>query len=189
MASGQGVFMTRNEDAFLDLKPRSYLLNKNMVDLAVSIHCNASTNRAANYIATFIQGVGGQAEILAKHVQSKLVAATGWPDGGVRVQNLHMTRETQMPAILVECGFISNPDQEAQLRSVTTRDKLAKAIAEGIGDYLGPSKEQAMRIIVKGKEIEGKSIDGVTWVPLREIVELLNEKVEWQGPDKPVIVE
>ena len=42
---------------------------------------------------------------------------------------------------------------------------------------------------VKGKELPGKLINDVTYVPLREIVEALNEKVEWQGPDKPVVVE
>ncbi len=48
---------------------------------------------------------------------------------------------------------------------------------------------QDVTVVVKGQELQGKLIDGTTYVPLREIVEVLNEDVEWQGPDKPVIVE
>jgi N-acetylmuramoyl-L-alanine amidase len=189
VAVGQGVVMTRQEDAYISLLARSSMLNSQGVDLVISIHCNASAKREADYISTFIQGKGGQAEQVAKCVQARLVAATGWEDGGVRVDNLHMTRETKAPAILVEMGFISNPVQEQMMKAVSWRDKLAKAIVDGIEDYLGVTRDRDMVVKVKGQEIAGKLIDGRTWVPLREIVALLNEDVEWQGPDKPVIVE
>ena len=106
-------------------------------DLAISIHCNASENRSADYIATYIQATGGEAEKLAAKVQEQLVKATGWMDGGVKVANLHMTRETKMPSILVECGFISNPKQEALLGTVEMQKKIAVAIVQGLLDYIG----------------------------------------------------
>jgi N-acetyl-anhydromuramyl-L-alanine amidase AmpD len=46
-----------------------------------------------------------------------------------------------------------------------------------------------VKVIVKGKEILGKLIDGQTYVPLRPVIEAMNYAVVWQGPDKPVIVE
>jgi len=120
------------------------------------------------------------------------VQATGWPDGGVRVKNLHMTRETKMPAILVECGFISNPEQERQLKQPEFQRKLARAIADGVLAYLGKEKGgEAMadaKVIVKGKELPGKLIDNRTWVPLRELVEALNNQVIWDEKDRAAVV-
>ncbi len=138
--AGLDVFVTRNSDWTVDLPGRTKALNNAKCDLAISVHINSATRREANYISTFIQGRGGQAEKLAGKVQDELVRATGWPDGGVRVANYHMTRETVMPAILVECGFISNPEQERQLRSPEMRKTLAGAIADGVLAHLGIEK-------------------------------------------------
>jgi len=189
VAMGNEVVMTRADDSYVSLLARSALLNAQGVDMVVSVHCNSSTDRTADYIATFIQGLGGKAEQIAKCVQASLATATNWPDEGIRVANLHMIRETDAPAIIVEMGFISNPEQESQLCSMCWRDKLAKAIANGIEDYLGVTRDRDLIVKVKGQDMPGKLIDGVTWVPLRQIVDLLNEDVMWSGPDQPVIVE
>lgn len=190
--AGLEPVLTRPDDRNVELVTRTALINNMKCDLAVSVHCNSVTRQEANYISTFIQGAGGQAEQLAKKVQAELVRATGWPDGGVRGKDLHMTRETKMPAILVECGFISNPEQERQLRQPETQRKIAQAIADGLLAYLGIEKGddvlEDVKVVVKGKELPGKLIDGQTYVPLRDIVEALNNEVVWQGPDKPVIV-
>jgi N-acetylmuramoyl-L-alanine amidase len=142
-AAGHQVVITRTGDTDLSLAQRSNLLNAAAkCDLAISIHCNASTSPEPSYISTFIQGTGGEAEKLAKCIQPRLVATTGWPDGGIRVQNLHMTRETRMPAVLIELGFISNPGQEKQLADPTFRARLAGAIADGILAYTGANKKE-----------------------------------------------
>jgi N-acetylmuramoyl-L-alanine amidase len=140
-AAGIETFMTRSDDRTMELITRSSLINNMKCDLAISVHCNSAGSQQANYISTFIQAQGGEAEKLAGKVQNKLVQATTWPDGGIRVKNLHMTRETKMPAILCECGFISNPDQEKQLRQSETHMKIAQAIADGVLDYFGIKKE------------------------------------------------
>lgn len=140
-SEGLDVFLTRQTDNTMELVSRTALINNQRCDLAISVHCNAVANRTFDYIATFIQGKGGEAEKLANKVQPRLVAATDWPDGGVGVANLHMTRETAMPAILVECGFISNPAQEQQLGQSATQKKLARAIADGVLDYLGAEQK------------------------------------------------
>ena len=129
--------LTRIDDRAVELATRSSMLNNQNCDLAISVHINSAARREADYISTFIQGKNGEAEKLAQKVQAELVRATGWPDGGVRGKDLHMTRETKMPAILVECGFISNPEQERQLRQPETQKKLAQAIAGGILEYVG----------------------------------------------------
>jgi len=98
---------------------------------------NSSANSRAKYIATFVQQTGGKAEQLAGLIQKYLVKVTGWPDGGVRVQNLHMTRETKMPAVLLELGFVSNPDEERQINNSAIQSKIAAAVVEGILSYFG----------------------------------------------------
>ena len=200
--SGQSVTMTRRDDVFIDLRPRTNLLNNAKCDLAISVHINAATRREANYISTFIQGRGGQAEQLAKKVQAELVQVTGWSDGGVRVKNLHMTRETKMPAILVECGFISNLEQEKQLRQPETQKKLAQAITNGVLAYLGIERkgdEVDMKVGVEIPEVKtilaGKAlnkavilnVDGrdTTYIPavaLRDIGMVVN----WDSATKTV---
>jgi N-acetylmuramoyl-L-alanine amidase len=194
--SGIDTCMSRYDDQTTELITRTALFNNMKCDLAVSIHCNSSTNRSANYFAVFVQKLGGEAEKLAHKVIDKVTAATGWSwgadDDGVREKDLHMTRETKMPAILVECGFISNPEQERLLRQPETQKKLARAIADGVLAYLGKGKGgnavSDIKVIVKGQEIPGKLIDNRTWVPLRELVETLNNQVIWDEKDRTVIV-
>lgn len=141
-AKGIEVVMTRNSDVFLTLPQRTNILNQTKVNYAVSVHINASDKREANYISTFIQAKGGEAEKLANLVQSEMVKEVGWSDGGVRVQNLHMTRVTNMPTILVECGFISNAFQERELIKPEIQKKFAQAIANGILKHIGKEVEE-----------------------------------------------
>ena len=179
---------TRVDDVFVSLRERTNHLNSTDCDYAVSIHCNASENRSATYISTFIQGKGGEAEKLATVVQAHLVKATGWPDGGVRVSNLHMTRETMMPAILCECGFISNPGQEALLGMRETQQKIAKAICDGLLEYLGVEELQDIKIFVGDKEVIGKLINNRAYVPLVEYEAAKQVKIVYDEKDKTVTV-
>ena len=75
---------------------------------------------------------GGEAEKIANIVQRKLIENTGRKDRGVKVSNLHMCRETNMPAILCECGFMDNREEAELLKSEEYRTKCAEAIAYGI---------------------------------------------------------
>jgi len=137
LACGYEVIITRTDDTNISLNSRSNVLNQAGCDIAISIHLNSSTVSEPDYIATYIQATGGLAEKLAQCIQPRLVQITGWPDGGIRVSNLHMTRETFMPAVLVELGFVSNPQDEIQLNDPGVQGKLAAAIAEGTMIYAG----------------------------------------------------
>jgi N-acetylmuramoyl-L-alanine amidase len=191
--AGLEPVLTRQADEAPGLVTRSALINNMKCDLAISVHINSADRREADYISTFIQGGGGRAEQLAKKVQAELVQVTGWEDGGVRVKNLHMTRETVMPAILCECGFISNPEQERQLRDVTMQKKIAQAIAAGVLAYLGkPLKEgkklKEIKVVVKGQEIPGIIIDNRTWVPLQQYEDAKKTEITWDGKTNLVTV-
>lgn len=157
--AGLEPVLTRADDRAVELVTRTALLNNQKCDLALSVHCNSVTDPKPNYFAVFVHGLGGEAEKLAHRVIEKVTAATGWSwgadDDGIREKNLHITRETRMPAILVECGFISNPEQEKQLRQPEFQKKLARAIAAGVLTYLGIVKgddvvtvDEALKILV-----------------------------------------
>lgn len=159
-SKGITTYMTRSADVAVsdvrtekaELNTRTTLLNNMKCDVAVSVHVNSSPNSKPNYLTTCIQATGGEAEKLAEKVQGQVVRVTGWKDNGVKVQNLAITRQTKMPAILVECGFISNAAQEEQLRQDGVRIKIANAIANGIMEYLakeaGPvTTDEALKVL------------------------------------------
>ena len=156
------TYLSRNTDETMGLLTRTSLINNMKCDYSVSVHCNASENREAAYIATYIQAIGGEAEKLAAIVQAHLVAATGWTDGGIKVANLHMNREVKCPSILVECGFISNLEQEQELGKPEIQSKIAGAIAQGFMEYMNiePAKEAniTMNIDKALKILQGKGI-------------------------------
>lgn len=148
--AGVSTFMTRRTDVYLgkdvrtDLLSRTIAINAEGCNYSVSIHCNSSANPAPNYFGVYIYQSGGEAERLAQCVVNSVCSATGWNTGsdtdGVHVQNLALVRETKMPAILIECGFISNPAQEAQLNDPAFQRVLAQAITNGILAHLGITK-------------------------------------------------
>ncbi len=132
---GHYVVLTRVEDEAVSLKNRVGLLNDAGCDLVLSIHINAFDNPEPDYLSAWICGRGGQAEIIANDLISALAAATGWPDGGVRVKGFYVLRRTDAPAVLLELGFISTPDQEQQLLDREIRETMARAIGDSIEQY------------------------------------------------------
>ncbi|WP_353853127.1 N-acetylmuramoyl-L-alanine amidase [Dehalobacter restrictus] len=110
-------------------------------DYFISVHCNAVADRSAHGIETCYQAAGGLAEEIAKSVQAELVAATGLTDRGAKIKNLHVTRETNAPAILVEAGFISNPAEESLMNQTSFDNLVAKAIYDGFMKATGYYKE------------------------------------------------
>ncbi|BCV21418.1 N-acetylmuramoyl-L-alanine amidase [Moorella sp. Hama-1] len=135
--AGLEVVMSRTGEADVSLSDRAQLFNREQVDLVVSLHVNSADTTTANYVSTFILAPGGQAEKIAHAIQPELVAATGWPDGGIREANFFILRQTDAPAVLVEMGFISNPATASLLATAATRQSLGRAIYKGLAAYLG----------------------------------------------------
>ncbi|MDD2498408.1 MAG: N-acetylmuramoyl-L-alanine amidase [Desulfitobacteriaceae bacterium] len=199
--NGFDTVLTREKDIYLKLSQRSDILNTEKSSVAISIHVNSSRNPSAKYVSTFIHARGGKAEALAKIVQSQLVAVTGWQDGGVRVANFHITRETKMPAILLEQGFIKNYQHEKWLRSLDNQKKLAEAVARGVCQFygkpyqemeenryslIGKKIEDDAEIEFEGKKISGGIIEGTAVVGVRALAEMLGLKVDYDPVAKKV---
>ena len=130
------------------LKTRTDRANNAKVDIFVSIHANAylGTWGNAHGIETFAYKSSTKGNKLAKLVQEELIKATNLTDRGVKHNNLHITRETKMPAILFECGFMDNKDESKLLKSDSYRKLCAKAICKGICRYFN--------VIYKDKDVD-----------------------------------
>ena len=133
-AEGVTVRMTRSIDQDVDLYARSGLANTLGADLFVSVHCNASVEHddaLGVYTCAYSQGTEGWQ--LAQILRETMLDATGAADFGMEERpNLAVLRTAQVPAALVECGFMSTPSELALLTQPEYQDKLARGIADGI---------------------------------------------------------
>lgn len=129
------VVLTRSDDTFLELKDRAGMANNLKADLFISVHANSSTSSSATGSETYYQRDASKA--LANVMHKYLVQATGLTDRGVRYGNFHVIRETTMPAVLLEVGYLSNKGDESLLFSEALQNKVAAGIVSGIKEYLG----------------------------------------------------
>lgn len=112
--------------------------NGSDADIFVSIHCNAAEAKQANGTETWACAGSYRGSTLANCIQKQLVDALDTTDRGVKiatpgVNGLYVLTNTDMPAVLVELAFITNPGDEEILANA--QDAMARAVARGITDY------------------------------------------------------
>lgn len=132
------VVYTRNNDTHISLLDRCKVSNKADCDYFVSIHVNSATNKEASGIETFIYtNTGSKATNLANNIQNALIKSTGAKNRGVKTsETLYVLKHTIAPAVLVECGFISNHEESELLFDDDYQNKIANAIVTGIENTL-----------------------------------------------------
>ena len=105
-------------------------------DYFISVHLNSDGPEAVG-IETLVHKAETVADKWGKLVQKKMVEATNDRDRGIKYRtDLAVLNGTQMPAILVECGFISHPETEAKFRTGDYQRLLAQAIYDGTQEYI-----------------------------------------------------
>ncbi|WP_211746102.1 N-acetylmuramoyl-L-alanine amidase family protein [Paenibacillus sp. Marseille-Q4541] len=131
------VVMTRDSDVYPTRSERVVLANQLEADVFVSIHGNSvlASPQASGTETYYYQR--SSSKDLANVVHKHLVEALGFKDRGVKDGNFQVIRETTMPAVLLEIGFLSNRLEEAAMFSESVQDKAAQAIVDGIKEYLG----------------------------------------------------
>ena len=135
---GVKVKLTRNNEIDLDLPPRVSLANKTDANIFVSIHANASRGkrRDINGLETFYYR-GWRGRLLAKRIQKQILRVSpGSPDRGVKQGRYYVIKNTRMPAVLVEIGFLTGRLDARRLEKSIHRKRIAYAIAKGILEYL-----------------------------------------------------
>ena len=140
---GVTVIMTREIDADVkspdatnqeELNARVDIANDHSADIFISIHNDAFTNPQAVGSTTYHYG-SPEGIRLATAIQKSLVEGLGTKDRGTRFASFYVIRHTDMPAVLVEAAFISNPEEEVLLSSVDGRCSTADCIFQGIVKY------------------------------------------------------
>jgi N-acetylmuramoyl-L-alanine amidase len=133
---GVNVILTRQDDREIELEPRVAQANRAQADLFVSIHANAiSMSRPdVNGIETYYYA--DQSQALARTIHNSLLDATGRPDRRVKTARFYVLRNTAMPAVLLELGFVTGADDAPLLADSDYRQRLAEAIARGILEYV-----------------------------------------------------
>ncbi|RKD25136.1 hypothetical protein BEP19_04785 [Ammoniphilus oxalaticus] len=144
-AMGADVRYTRTRDVFLLLSERAMAANQHKVDVFVSLHINSFHDPNSNGFESYIHDSinGGRTAAIQNVIHSKVsavYASVGVRDRGQKKANLQVLRQTVMPAVLLEYGFISNANEAALLKDSAFIDRLVKATAEGIAEVMGLSK-------------------------------------------------
>ncbi|MDR7420115.1 MAG: N-acetylmuramoyl-L-alanine amidase family protein [Armatimonadota bacterium] len=132
--AGIRVVMTRETDVFVELPDRPRVARQQGASVFVSIHANASTRSSVNGSETYY--LTPQSQVLAQMVQEELARVPNLMNRGVKTANFLVLRENDVPAVLVEVGYISNVEEEARLRQSTVRQRLAEAVTRGIQRFL-----------------------------------------------------
>ena len=167
---GQTVYNPYDVTGKIDtpLNTRVQRANAAKVDAFISIHANAAGSgwNTGEGIETFIYNVGDQpgSMKLAANVQNHLIRDTGLKNRGVKRGNYAVLRETNMPAILIECGFMTNLKENALLKSDSYRKLVARAIVKGIAQTynLQPLKKPAAAPAASTKKSDVGGIDNMT---------------------------
>ncbi|SMG25982.1 N-acetylmuramoyl-L-alanine amidase family protein [Paenibacillus aquistagni] len=131
------VVLTREDDTFLELSDRVKIANDLNADLFVSIHGNSADSAAANGTETY--WYRPESKAFADVMHKYLLQGTQLKDRGVRQGNLHVIRNTKMPGILLEIGFLSNTSDEAKMFDEQFQQRVAEQVFNGIKAYLGLS--------------------------------------------------
>lgn len=135
------IVLTRSDDRYVPHRERTDLANRLKADLFVSIHANAHPrSSAANGIEVLVHNDTGlrtypQNRELALLLQRRLTRTLNVTDRGIKHQRLFI-RWAEMPAVLIETGFLTNPTEELKLRSVSYQWTVAETIFSAIKEYL-----------------------------------------------------
>lgn len=140
--AGVTVILSREDDTFIDKYERAELANNAGVDLFVSVHCNYLEERTdISGVETYYMENSASGERLATMVHNQILAITDANDMHVRENDYVVIRETDMPAVLVETGYLSNRQDAGKLTDSEYQSKMAYGIAAGMIEYINRESE------------------------------------------------
>lgn len=135
---GARVFMTREDDSYVGLNERVEASNYFDADIFLSIHNNSLSDSSADKDATGTETYYfyPQSKELAKILSETISESTGFKNGGARGQSFAVVRNTQSIAVLIEVGYMINPDDNSKLIDAEFQNKISVGIINGLERYL-----------------------------------------------------
>lgn len=130
---GIKTVLTRKSDVTVSKTQRAAIANRYPNSIFVSVHFNAHTNRSIKGIETFY--ISSEGRKMAQAVQYRLAKSLKCRNRGIKPRGFHVLNATRAPAILVECGFISNSAERARCMTQWYKTTAARVIAEGLLAY------------------------------------------------------
>ncbi|WP_405131915.1 N-acetylmuramoyl-L-alanine amidase [Paenibacillus sp. FSL H8-0317] len=190
---GVQVLLSRSTDVFLELRDRTSKANAAGADILISIHCNAGGGKGG--FETFRYTSASQNSIkLQDALHKAIMGKVGGIDRGQKAQNLHMVRESKMPAVLTENLFVDVAVDADRLKKASVIDAIIDGHVFGIASYLGlaakktdtAKPEDGVTAIVNGERIEGAVLkDGTVLIPLRAAGDnIKGAKIDWDQKTK-----
>lgn len=147
-ALGYKPLLTRKADHSLTLGDRVEFCQANQPDIFVSIHFNSAPNEDAHGIEVFFYPSKEDpkraklSEDLAQAILRRSIEWTGAKNRLVKKGDFHVIRQTDVPAILIEGGFLTNEHELAKLKNPHYLKRLGLGIAKGIDDYLTKNRKR-----------------------------------------------
>ncbi len=133
---GLDVILTRGSDVFVPLEQRAAAANQRKADIFVSIHADAAANRAARGFTLYTcRKPSSASQRVAGAIENRM-ADTGFESRGIRKADFRVLVQTHCPAVLVELGYLSNPQDAALLARESVLAGLARAVADGVCDHI-----------------------------------------------------
>lgn len=130
---GYNTVMTRSQDYFVPLAERTRIANSQRDAIFVSIHFNHTWRKAAAGLETFYFNTEGQQ--MAAYVQQSILRHTSTLNRQAKFARFFVIRNTKIPSILVEGGFVSNQHECDRMKLASFRQGIAEGIAEGLKRY------------------------------------------------------
>lgn len=130
---GIHTVMIRSSDDFVSLPQRVSIANRYPNAIFVAVHYNYTWKPDVNGLETYYSTP--QSQTLAQNVHAGMMRRVSTADRGVKFARYFVIRNTSIPAVLVECGFVSNASERNRMKSAWFRDSLARGIADGLIRY------------------------------------------------------
>lgn len=189
--TGIDIKLTRDSDITMSLQERANKAKD--CDLLVSVHTDSYTDPTAHGFTVFVSAFDEDSRRLGEYIE-KQMQNTGLHSRGVRTKTHNfddktddyygIIRRSTVPAVLVECGFHSNPNEEKLLKTLEFRQLVALCILNGVVNYMA----EVVKIMLDGKEVlTGKLVNNTTYISgsLREIATALGLLVVgWDNKNK-----
>lgn len=134
--AGYKVGMVRDDDTFVALDERAEYANRKQAKVFVSIHCNSAEEEADGIETFYTEQKDEKSQNLAQILQKNVIEKTDARDREAKTANYTVIVRTDMPAALVEVGFLSDSKDCELLQQEDYQEKLAEGIADGIIEYL-----------------------------------------------------
>ena len=166
-AYGYRVVMTRDSDVFVPLGTRVAIANSYRDAIFICIHFNAARRGSANGIETYFYS--SQSLPLASAIHYYVAGGAPTPNRGVRRRGFYVLRKTIIPAVLVECGFLTNATEANYAQSSAYQQKLAEEIGRGIRE----------RSLVASTSTANRLAANNTTVPLQPFI----DQTHYRDPD------